>query len=148
MLSISTLPTLNSTTIIIKSMRTESRLRSKFSILTNCKSFDILCKHHNGFNYKMKITQNSQRCEHLTNWNSAVITIDLTSNNINSKFKWKLFDLKKSFFHWQWLCVFVVMWMNNDLNDLYKTLIINYIKLSKMRLIISSSRIPVNIYNI
>ena len=138
----------NSTTIIIKSMKTKSRSRSKFSLSTNCKSLNIFCKYHNWFNYKIKIIQNSQRCKHLMNWNSAIIMIDLISSNIDSKFKWKLFDLKKSFFHWQWFYVFVVVRMNSDLNDLYKSLITNYIKLSKIRLMISSSRISVDIYNI
>ena len=77
-------------------MRTESRSRSRFSISINYKLFDILCKYYDWFNCKIKITQNSQRCKHLTNWNSAIIIIDLTLNNIDSKFKWKLFDLKKS----------------------------------------------------
>ena len=148
MLSITKLSAFNSTTIIIRSIKTKNRSRSKFSISINCKSFNILYKHHDWFNCKMKIMQNSQRCEHLTNWNNAIIIIDLISSNIDSKLKWKFFDLKKFSFHWQWLCVFVVVRMNNDLNDLYKTLITNYIKLNKMCLMIFSNRILVDIYNI
>ena len=148
MLSINTLSIFNSMTIIIKSIRTKNWSRSRFSISINCKLFDILYKYYDWFNYRIKITQNSQRCEYLTNWNSAIIMIDLISNNIDSKFKWKLLDLKKSFFHWQWFCVFVVMQINNDLNNLYEILIINYMRLNKMCLMISSSRITVDIYNI
>ena len=148
MSSISILSTLNSTTIIMISMRTKNWLKLKFSISTSCKSFDIFYKHHDWFNYRIKIMQNSQRCKHLTNWNIAIIMIDLISSNIDSKFKWKLFDFKNFFFHWQWFCVFIVVRMNNDLNNLYKVLTMNYIKLNKMRLMISSNRISVNIYNI
>ena len=129
-------------------MKTKSRSRSRFSISTNYKSFDIFCKYHDWFNYEIKIMQNSQRCIHLTNWNNAIIMIDLILNNIDSKFKWKFFDLKNSFFYSQRLCIFVVVRMNNDLNDLYKTLIMNYMKLNKIRLINFSSKILVNIHNI
>ena len=38
--------------------------------------------------------------------------------------------------------------MNNDVNDLYETLIIDYMKLNKMRLMIFSNKIFVDDYDI
>ena len=66
--------------------------------------------------FSIRQTQDSQLCEHIHDdmWPRAAIFIKLDPEKTSATAKWTIPRMQTGVYHWQWLCIFVVMLFNKD----------------------------------